>query len=288
MKQGLQNMIGTHDFRNFCKMDVEKVYNFVRTIHSADIVVDSTINNVHICFLHIVGQAFLWHQIRCIVHVLFLIGRGYEDPSVVLDLLNIEQNPGKPSYPLADERPLVLHECRYANLSIGYSVPNLWNVLMVQEQQWEEHILAAARIRNCLTYLQSTVVRIDELLDFATTRVQLRTKKKRGTNQDVPIHELVPPSASTMGTITWADALTWLRTNGIIPDPSKLVEHVYTPILQRSRGTTYEEKVMAIQQKDSSSKRQNKYESNIIKKRKTKEEDAAFYDHMIQQGGSSF
>ena len=78
MKQGLQHMIGTHDFRNFCKMDVEKVYNFVRTIHTADIVIEASTfqNDVDICFLHIVGQAFLWHQIRCIVHVLFLIGRS--------------------------------------------------------------------------------------------------------------------------------------------------------------------------------------------------------------------
>ena len=287
MKQGLQNMIGTHDFRNFCKMDVEKVYNFVRTIHSADIVIESSLNNVHICFFHIVGQAFLWHQIRCIVHVLFLIGRGFEDPSIVLDLLNIDRNPGKPSYPLADERPLVLHDCHYANLSIGYSVTNLWNVATVQEQQWEEHILAAARIRNCSSYLQTMMVRIDELLDFATSKIQLRTKKRRAANQQLSDTTLVPPPTSTLGTITWGEALCWLESNGIIPDSSKLVENVYTPLLQRSKGTTYEEKVKAIQLKDSSSKRLQKYESNVIKKRKTKEEDAAFYNNMTQQGGSS-
>ena len=288
MKEGLQNMIGTHDFRNFCKMDVEKVYNFVRTIHSADIVIESTLSNVHICFLHIVGQAFLWHQIRCIVHVLFLIGRGNEDPSIVQDLLNIEQNPGKPSYPLADERPLVLHECRYANLSIGYSATNLWNVLTVQEHQWEDHILAAARIRNNLNNLLSMAVRVDELLEFARSKLQIRTKKQRGANQEAAIAELVPPTTSTLGAISWGDALCWLESNGIIPEPSKLVENVYTPLLQRSKGTTYEEKVKAIQQKDPSSKRQQKYENNVIKKRKTKEEDAAFYNHMTQQGGSSF
>ena len=287
MKQGLQYMIGTHDFRNFCKMDVEKVYNFVRTIHSADIVVESTLNNVHICFLHIVGQAFLWHQIRCIVHVLFLIGRGYEDPSIVLDLLNIEQHPGKPSYPLADERPLVLHECQYTNLSIGYSVANLWNILNVQEQQWEDHVLAAARIRNCSSHLKSMIVRIDELLDFATSKMEQRSKKQRGANQQVPNTTLRPPPISSLGTVTWGEALSWLEANGIIPDPSKLVESVYTPLLDRSKGTTYEEKVKAIQLKDSSSKRQQKYETNVIKKRKTKEEDAAFYNHMTQQGGSS-
>ena len=287
MKQGLQHMVGTHDFRNFCKMDVEKVYNFVRTIHEADILVETTLNNVDICFVHIVGQAFLWHQIRCIVHVLFLIGRSYEDPSIVLDLLNIERYPGKPSYPLADERPLVLHECHYTNLSIGYSVTNLWNTVSVLEQQWEEHILAAARIRNCINNLQRMVVRANELLDFATAKVQQRAKKQRGTPQQ-HLNTLVSPvPTSSSDTITWEEALHWLETNGIIPDPSKLVENVYTPLLQRAKGTTYEEKVLAIQQKDSSSKRQQKYNDNVIKKRKTKDEDAAFYNHMTQQGGSS-
>ena len=30
-----------------------------------------------------------------------------------------------------------------------------------------------------------------------------------------------------------------------------------------------------------------RYEENIVKKRKTAEEDKAFYDHKLQQGGSS-
>jgi tRNA pseudouridine38/39 synthase len=28
------------------------------------------------------GSAFLWHQVRCMVSVLFLIGQGLESPSV--------------------------------------------------------------------------------------------------------------------------------------------------------------------------------------------------------------
>ena len=37
------------------------------------------------CELTVVGQAFLWHQIRCIVAVLFLIGQRKEQPQVSSD-----------------------------------------------------------------------------------------------------------------------------------------------------------------------------------------------------------
>lgn len=39
------------------------------------------------------SQSFLWHQIRCIMGVLFLIGERKENPEVIQELLNVEQNP---------------------------------------------------------------------------------------------------------------------------------------------------------------------------------------------------
>lgn len=44
-------------------------------------------------YLEIVGHAFLWHQIRCIMAVLVLIGQGNEDPSIITELLDVERNP---------------------------------------------------------------------------------------------------------------------------------------------------------------------------------------------------
>ena len=64
---------------------------------------------------------------------------------------------------------------------------------------------------------------------------------------------------------------------------------VHVPLMDRAKGTTYEEKVQSILESsiDKSSKRKMRYEENIVKKRKTAEEDKAFYDHKLQQGGSS-
>lgn len=43
--------------------------------------------------LTIKGKAFLWHQIRCIMAILFLIGQNKEEPVVINELLDISENP---------------------------------------------------------------------------------------------------------------------------------------------------------------------------------------------------
>ena len=68
MNEAGQTLIGEHDFRNFCKMDVAHgVVNYHRRITSVEA---KTISNekspFDMCVLRITGKAFLWHQIRCI------------------------------------------------------------------------------------------------------------------------------------------------------------------------------------------------------------------------------
>ncbi|EXJ87846.1 hypothetical protein A1O1_04773 [Capronia coronata CBS 617.96] len=57
------------------------------------------------------GSAFLWHQVRCMVAVLFLVGQGLEEPSIIDELLDVDKNPGRPMYEMADDAPLVLWDC---------------------------------------------------------------------------------------------------------------------------------------------------------------------------------
>jgi tRNA pseudouridine38/39 synthase len=285
MRVALALLVGKHDFRNFCKMDVEKVYNFERQIHSAELV---TCPEQSVCYLQIVGQAFLWHQIRCIASVLFLVGQGLEEPSVVKDLLNVEEQPGKPSYPLAAERPLVLHHCGYPNLQMGFSTQNLWHLSCQIEQHWEELVLAAARVRNCLESVQDATVMRSEVLEFTRNKLQERGKKRnkhKSLNDGASAIDLqmVEESLSTESTLSWGQALDWMARWECFPGPNGVKEIAHIPLLQRSRGTTYEEKVEAVSK---SKRRQQKYEENVIKKRKTAEEDAAFYNHMAKQGGT--
>ncbi|KAG7336791.1 pseudouridylate synthase [Nitzschia inconspicua] len=318
IQSALTLLQGTHDFRNFCKMDVEKVYNFERKILSAKVVkqqqtypkpqqpkVDNgshcnddvnldDANPQDVYYLEILGQAFLWHQIRCIAEVVFMVGRGLEDPSVVTQLLDVAQCRGKPAYPLADEKPLVLHDCRYHDLPVGYSVPNLWTLSCQLEQQWEDHTLAAARLRNCIDSLRSCTVHKGDLKDFCSAKLTERNRKRQraGYTQamDVfgPVHDAflstIYDNDNAKSVITWEESLQLLKQLNFVPDSHGLdSSSVHVPLLERSRGTTYEEKVASLKKSD---KRRQKYEDNVIKKRKTTEEDAAFYEHMTKQGST--
>lgn len=57
------------------------------------------------------GTAFLWHQVRCMMAVLFLVGKGLEDPEIVARMLDLHATPRKPQYPMAPDEPLVLYTC---------------------------------------------------------------------------------------------------------------------------------------------------------------------------------
>lgn len=150
MREAAKHFEGVHDFRNFCKLDTSKqIENFERIIYHADIeLVDPKSNplgyvgktgfrpledgaeavnlvqpedrwpstpQVYTFTLH--GSAFLWHQVRHMVAILFLVGQGLEPPSIVPELLDITKNPRKPAYDMASDAPLVLWDCIFPDES---------------------------------------------------------------------------------------------------------------------------------------------------------------------------
>lgn len=119
MQEAAQHFIGEHDFRNFCKMDIENVTNFRRTIMSVSI--EAGAGGVGV--FAVTGQAFLWHQVRCLVAILLLVGSGHEEPALVLQLLDVEKCPRKPIYELADESGLVLRDCGFEGLPFAPGLP---------------------------------------------------------------------------------------------------------------------------------------------------------------------
>ncbi|KPI90373.1 putative pseudouridine synthase A-like protein [Leptomonas seymouri] len=110
MQEAAAHFIGTHNFRNFCKMDVVNVHNFTRNVLSVGIYPSNELPEL-VSYFEIKANSFLYHQIRCTMEVLFLVGRGLESPSVVPTLL--ERGDCKPTYPLADGTPLILWDCEF-------------------------------------------------------------------------------------------------------------------------------------------------------------------------------
>ncbi|KAK3635224.1 pseudouridine synthase deg1 [Elasticomyces elasticus] len=115
MQAAAKKLEGLHDFRNLCKIDASKqITNFERRIFHAGIHQykrDHVKDSPELYYFEVRGSAFLWHQVRDMVAIMFLVGQGYEQPEIVDHLLDIEKCPGKPSYDMADDRPLVLWDC---------------------------------------------------------------------------------------------------------------------------------------------------------------------------------
>ncbi|XP_060776350.1 tRNA pseudouridine(38/39) synthase isoform X2 [Neoarius graeffei] len=104
MAEAVKRYEGTHDFRNLCKMDVGNgVLQFQRTITAASVQPCEPRHPSHadpqrFYMFEVKGLAFLYHQVRCMMAVLLLIGQKLEAPEIITQLLDVENNPRKPQY----------------------------------------------------------------------------------------------------------------------------------------------------------------------------------------------
>lgn len=153
MREAAGRMVGGHDFRNMCKIDIGNTQNFVREVLSmrivrhdpgadggsaplsctsatstagprfspvwradvaaADAAADTAPSPTDVLYIEVVGRAFLWHQVRCMAALLLLVGRGMESVASVTDLLSPARTPARPQYVMAEEAPLLLHHCGF-------------------------------------------------------------------------------------------------------------------------------------------------------------------------------
>lgn len=76
------------------------------------------------CEAVVTGKAFLMHQVRYMMSILFLVGSGLEKPSIVAEMLDLNCCPRKPQYGMAAPEPLVLFRCEFEGVE--------W-----QREEWE-------------------------------------------------------------------------------------------------------------------------------------------------------
>lgn len=160
MNEAVKYTIGSHDFRNICKMDVANgVTNFKRNVIDATVSIkqkDCTKNSGYdMCELKITSQAFLWHQIRCLMGVLLLVGQEKEKPDIILKLLDINNCPAKPQYNLACEIPLNLYHSEYENIEWFYDKNELTMVIKSLQQDWSLNTVKSTMIKDMLMDLES-------------------------------------------------------------------------------------------------------------------------------------
>lgn len=188
MREAASLLVGEHDFRNLCKMDVANgVTNYTRCIlqtrifqwpPSADSSSSSSSSSLggeeveggyDLLCLEIVGQAFLWHQVRCIVALLLLVGHRLEEPQVISELLDISKNPRKPQYTMASELPLVLYDCQFEGIewqqspaeaaAVATHLQALWAQLKIKSALVESMLLGLPEVRNQTRCLLPSIAR---------------------------------------------------------------------------------------------------------------------------------
>jgi tRNA pseudouridine38/39 synthase len=155
MREAASLLVGEHDFRNFCKVDGSKqIDNHARRVDMAVIRKDGRTEMAddynpetseeesegegEEYVFELIGSAFLWHQVRHIMSVLFHVGHGFESPSIVSRLLHtgyptpaalasgtvtLEEGQlrvndpsavgAKPQYNMGAALPLQLYQCGY-------------------------------------------------------------------------------------------------------------------------------------------------------------------------------
>lgn len=138
MQAAARSFEGLHDFRNFCKIDPSKqIENYERRIYRSSIDelephhgpmnylreaqfseykgqfrdIGAPAPGYKVYMFTLFGSAFLWHQVRHMMAILFLIGQGLESPCLVDELLDVKKHPQRPQYEMADDAPLVLWDC---------------------------------------------------------------------------------------------------------------------------------------------------------------------------------
>ncbi|TSL82594.1 tRNA pseudouridine(38/39) synthase [Bagarius yarrelli] len=162
MAEAAKRYEGTHDFRNLCKMDVGNgVLQFQRTITSADVQPcepshPSPDDPQRLYVFEVKGLAFLYHQVRCMMAVLLLIGQKLEAPNIINQLLDVENNPRKPQYSMAVDYPLVLYECSFNGLSWISEPEEESHLLSSLLQHWTQTAVKAQVVHAMIHGLQST------------------------------------------------------------------------------------------------------------------------------------
>eukprot|EP01132_Coremiostelium_polycephalum_P000478 gene478-605_t len=133
MIEASKDYIGEHNFIHFCKVDLENVKSFERVILSFSI---EQTQHSQLCVATIRGYAFLWHQIRYMMSVLFLIGQKKYPKTIIKDLLDTTKTSSKPPHEMASEIPLVLYDCGYEDLE--FSIDQEEFELMNEDEQYNE------------------------------------------------------------------------------------------------------------------------------------------------------
>jgi tRNA pseudouridine(38-40) synthase len=119
MSAAANMFVGEHSFFNFCKIDPSKgpQQSFNRNVLHASIEpvrpLAGAAHPLDVFVFNVKATAFLWHQVRAMVAILFRVGDGIDAPGVVAAMLQAGRFKDKPNYAIADDDALLLWDCEF-------------------------------------------------------------------------------------------------------------------------------------------------------------------------------
>lgn len=125
MNEAAASFVGTHNFKNFCKWNARYALSgTTQTITACEVLSDSRLayerlesNATQLVYLRCEGRAFLWHQIRLIMNVLKVIGRGEQPVSLVAEMLeDFDSKKFSFSNGMCPGEQLVLYDCKFEGI----------------------------------------------------------------------------------------------------------------------------------------------------------------------------
>ena len=161
------------------------------------------------------------------VSILFLIGQGREEPSIVKKMLDIEKYPRKPQYAIAPDHPLVLHDCRFDSINFDYSPLALSHLYREFSALYELHKIKSARLESWLDELD--LFEIDPLRAVE----QLHHHAPRLERLLIEKSIIVKDNAARLQSVKWSE---------IHPLLAQCTRRTHSPLLKRDTGLSVREK----------------------------------------------
>ncbi|SCU78017.1 LAFA_0A04456g1_1 [Lachancea sp. 'fantastica'] len=185
---------GEHDFRNFCKLDGSKqITNYKRTIKRSSIL---KLNHDTYC-LDLIGSAFLWHQVRCMMANLFLVGQGLENVSLISDMLNVQAVTHKPIYDMASDIPLILYDCSFPEME--WIATDRTDFKSLQSNRRVYSLALDYKLKSSIADIFANVLSVDEADLGGRTRINVGDGKgKVVTNYEHMLQRKVMDSVDTV------------------------------------------------------------------------------------------
>jgi len=193
MKIACTKLVGVHNFKNFCKIDKSnpnyltknyerRIYQFSideyeKLIFPCDEAMNINNDYFKMFYVTIRGSAFLWHQVRCMMGILFLIGKGSEDIDIIDSMFNTKN--GKVyNYELASELNLVLSDCQYEGINFENTIENyssnFFSISKIYEQNLTQIAINSFFFRNVVN-----LMRINENEKNIVELMENRFRRKR-------------------------------------------------------------------------------------------------------------